>query len=105
MIYRLDDCQEKEKCFVLDYLHRHSPKNATARLALMNHIDPFIDSKNPALFLTSSKLFYKIMIDNEETRKLSVDFAERFEPQMNRFLKGMHLYIVPIYSIIRVRKS
>ena len=101
----MDDCQEKEKCFVLDYLHRHSPKNATARLALMNHIDPFIDSKNPALFLTSSKLFYKIMIDNEETRKLSVDFAERFEPQMNRFLKGMHLHIVPIYSIIRVSKS
>jgi len=87
LISRLDDCQEKEKCFVLDYLHRHSPKNANARLTLMNHIDPFIDSKNPALFLTSSKLFYKIMIENEETRKLSVDFADRFEPQMNRFLK------------------
>ena len=47
----------------------------------------------------------QIMIENEETRKLSVDFAERFEPQMNRFLKGMHLYIVPIYSIITVSES
>ena len=85
---RLDDCQEKEKCFILDYLHKHVPKNANARLTIMNHIDSYIDSTNAALFLTSSKLFYKIMIENEETKKLSSDFVERFEPQMSRYLKG-----------------
>ena len=91
LISRLEDCQEKEKCFILEFLHRHNPKSANARLTILNHIDPFIDSKNPAIFLTSSKLFYKVMIENEETKKLSGDFVERFEPQMSRFLKGMNI--------------
>ena len=87
LLSRLDDCQDLEKCFILDYLHKHKPKNAASRLTIMNHIDPLIGHKSGSVFLAASKLFYRIMIDDEDTRKLSADFVDRFQPQLSRFLR------------------
>ncbi len=77
-----------EQCFVMEYLQRHQPKNTEVRLRMLNHLDPYLGSQNPAVVLASSKLFYHIMISSEETRHLSCDFIERLHPLINRLLKG-----------------
>ncbi len=87
LLSRLDDCQDLEKCFIFEYLQKHKPKNANARFAILNVIDPYIMSKNPAVFLATIKLFYTIIVNDEETRKLMGDFMDRIKGQLLKFIK------------------
>lgn len=66
LLSRLDDCQDLEKCFILEYLQRYQAKNANARLDLLNHIDPYLNSKNPGVFLATLKLFKKVISEDAE---------------------------------------
>ena len=87
LLSRLEDCQDLEKCFVLEYLQKYRPKNVEARLHLMNHVDPFVVSQNGPVFLAASKLFHKVMVEDDETEKLIKDFTDRISVPLRNFLK------------------
>ena len=92
LLSRLEECQDLEKCFVLEYLQKYRPKNVDARLHLMNHVDPFVVSQNGPVFLAASKLFHKVMVEDEETDKLAKDFTDRISVPLRKFLKGIWLH-------------
>ena len=89
LLSRLEDCQDLEKCFVMEYLQKYQPKNVEARLHLMNQVDPYVVSQNGPVFLAASKLFFKVMTESEETKELVKDFTDRISTPLRTFMKGM----------------
>eukprot|EP00096_Caligus_rogercresseyi_P016305 TRINITY_DN8900_c0_g1_i1.p1 TRINITY_DN8900_c0_g1~~TRINITY_DN8900_c0_g1_i1.p1 ORF type:complete len:536 (-),score=100.94 TRINITY_DN8900_c0_g1_i1:110-1717(-) len=84
LLGRLQDFPELEFCFVTDYLLKYySPKKEEEFRFLMNNLDPFLDSKNGALFLSSARLFLKAIYDSDMRK----NFNTRICSQLSRFLR------------------
>ena len=49
---------------------------------------PYITQKSPKVFLATSKLFLKVINEDEEIYKTVIgDFVQRIQPQLRKFLK------------------
>ena len=54
----------------------------------MNYLDPYITNKSPKVFLATSKLFLKVISEDEEVYKTVIgDFIQRIQPQLRKFLR------------------
>ena len=96
LLSRLEECQDMEQCFVMDYLLKYKPKSTEVRLKMLNELDPYLGTGHSGpVVLAAAKLFYKIMIANDDTKSLSADFVDRFQPQLGKILKGI-IYVIGV---------
>ncbi|XP_040575716.1 uncharacterized protein [Lepeophtheirus salmonis] len=92
ILSRLNDLPELELCFVIDYLQKYyTLKKEEESMVLMNALDPFLDSKNGAIFLCCAKLFHKVI--PKGANKLCIDFNQRICSQLCKFLRKSSLAI------------